>query len=75
MSPCDHIQSAIGLLQRAAANDDPPAVRALIKLAIGDAEKAYKATGETGSEPNRPSARTAKTSRANIAGRWTGNRS
>ena len=71
MSPCDHIQSAIGLLQRAAANDDVPAARALIKLAIGDAEKAYKITGETGSEPNRPSART---SRANIAGRWTGNR-
>lgn len=47
MTPTQQLRSAIGLLLLAEKNDDLPARRALIALAIDDAEKAYNA-----SEPN-----------------------
>ena len=68
MTPCEYLESARGLLAKAMANDDVQAARALIRLAVADAEKAYTATGgqPTGPKPT--------TKRATAGGRWTGNR-
>ena len=63
------IKSAIGLLTRALDTEEPKPRRALIKLAIGDADKAYYHAEDASLE--KPHAIPAKTT---AAGRWTGNR-
>jgi hypothetical protein len=68
MTPSEYLESARGLLAKAMANDDVQAARALIRLAVADADKAYLALG------SQFTPRKSNNRRATAGGRWTGNR-
>ena len=75
MTPCEYLKSARNMFAKAMANDDVQAARALIRLGIADAEKAYTASGGQATKSTLTDRATAKAGpRGSRAGRWTGNR-